>query len=190
MRQECYYSRLLKTMKIDNSLMKQLILGGARSGKSRYAQQQAIVSAKPVIYVATAYAGDNEMQARIQQHQQERPRDWQLIEEQTALADVLIQHDSVDHCILVDCLTLWLSNLLCHEDQGLYRVERDKLLQVVASLQGDVILVSNEVGQGIVPMGELNRRFVDEAGWLHQALAQSCERVVWIMAGLPQVLKG
>ncbi len=190
MRQECYYSRLLKTIKKDNSLMKQLILGGARSGKSRYAQQQAQASAKHVIYVATAYAGDNEMQARIQQHQRERPCDWQLIEEQTALADVLMQNDAADHCILVDCLTLWLSNLLCHEDHGLYAVERDKLLQVLANIKSDVILVSNEVGQGIVPMGELNRRFVDEAGWLHQALAQSCQRVVWIMAGLPQILKG
>lgn len=170
--------------------MKQLILGGARSGKSRYAQQQAEASDKSVLYVATAYGGDAEMQARIQQHQLERPTNWQLVEEQTALADVLLQHDGADRCILVDCLTLWLSNLLCHEDLSLYQAERDKLLHVLADVQSDVILVSNEVGQGIVPMGELNRRFVDEAGWLHQTLAQSCERVVWIMAGLPQVLKG
>lgn len=169
--------------------MKQLILGGARSGKSRYAQQQAEQSNRQIIYIATAHAGDEEMRERITQHQQQRPEHWSLVEEKIALADVLQQQDGEQRCLLVDCLTLWLSNLLCHDDAGLFQHEREKLLSVMPSLQADVILVSNEVGQGIVPLGELNRRFVDEAGRLHQALAQQCDHVVWIMAGLPQILK-
>ena len=169
--------------------MKQLILGGARSGKSNYAQQQAESGERQVVYIATAQGGDDEMRQRIALHQQQRPRHWILVEEQIALADVLQQQDAEQKCFLVDCLTLWLSNLLCHEDTSLFQHERNKLLEVMPALQSDVILVSNEVGQGIVPLGELNRRFVDEAGRLHQALAQQCDRVVWIMAGLPQVLK-
>ncbi|MDH5485084.1 MAG: bifunctional adenosylcobinamide kinase/adenosylcobinamide-phosphate guanylyltransferase [Gammaproteobacteria bacterium] len=170
--------------------MKQLILGGARSGKSQYAQQQAIDSGLQVVYVATAQAGDAEMRARIEQHKNNRPSDWQLVEEPIRLADVLQQQDGPGRCLLVDCLTLWLTNLLCHDDPSLYEYERDRLLTLLPGLQASVLLVSNEVGQGIVPLGELNRRFVDEAGWLHQALAAQSERVVWIMAGLPQVLKG
>jgi len=169
--------------------MKQLILGGARSGKSDYAQQQAELSNRKVIYIATAHGGDDEMRERIALHQQQRPNHWSLVEEQIALADVLQKQDEVQNCLLVDCLTLWLSNLLCHDDAALFQQERDKLLNVISSLQGDIILVSNEVGQGIVPMGELNRRFVDEAGRLHQSLARLCDRVVWIVAGLPQILK-
>ena len=169
--------------------MKQLILGGARSGKSHYAQQQAELSDRKVTYIATAHGGDDEMRERIKLHQQQRPDHWSLVEEQIALADVLQQQDNKQHCLLVDCLTLWLSNLLCHEDAELFQRERDKLLDLMPSLQSDVILVSNEVGQGIVPMGELNRRFVDEAGRLHQSLAQLCDRVIWVVAGLPQILK-
>lgn len=169
--------------------MKQLILGGARSGKSHYAQQQAELSDQKVIYIATAHGGDDEMRERIKLHQQQRPNHWSLVEEQISLANVMQQQDGEKHCLLVDCLTLWLSNLLCHDDAELFQHERDKLLAVIPALQCDVILVSNEVGQGIVPMGELNRRFVDEAGRLHQSLAQLFDRVVWVVAGLPQILK-
>lgn len=169
--------------------MKQLVLGGARSGKSNYAQQQAEQTNRHIVYVATARAGDDEMRERIKRHQQQRPQHWLLVEEQISLAQVLQQQDDKQACLLVDCLTLWLSNLLCHDDAELFQHERDKLLAVLPVLKADVILVSNEVGQGIVPMGELNRRFVDEAGRLHQDLAQVCDRVVWVMAGLPQILK-
>lgn len=169
--------------------MKQLILGGARSGKSNYAQQQAEQGDRNIVYIATARAGDDEMRERITLHQQQRPNHWLLVEEQIVLADVMQQQDSEQCCLLVDCLTLWLSNLLCHDDTELFQRERDKLLTVIPALQSDVILVSNEVGQGIVPMGELNRRFVDEAGRLHQSLAQLCDRVTWVVAGLPQILK-
>lgn len=170
--------------------MKHLILGGARSGKSKLAEQLAISSAKQVIYVATAHAGDDEMAQRILRHQQRRPDDWQLVEQQLYLADSLQQHDSKDHCLLVDCLTLWLSNLLGLEDESLFKRQRQKLLEVLPQLKSEVLLVSNEVGQGIVPMGELNRRFIDESGWLHQVVAEQCNKVSWVMAGLPMTLKG
>ncbi|MFW2373794.1 MAG: bifunctional adenosylcobinamide kinase/adenosylcobinamide-phosphate guanylyltransferase [Gammaproteobacteria bacterium] len=170
--------------------MKHLILGGARSGKSRLAEQQATASAKQVIYIATAHAGDEEMAQRIHRHQQQRPEDWLLVEQQLYLADSLLKHDSADHCLLVDCLTLWLCNLLCLNDEPLFKRQRQKFLEVLPQLQADVLLVSNEVGQGIVPEGELNRRFIDESGWLHQAVAEHCTKVSWVMAGLPMSLKG
>jgi len=179
----------LKTVKKEISLMKQFILGGARSGKSRHAEKRAEASQKQVIYIATAHAGDDEMRQRIEQHQQQRPQNWILVEEQVSLADVLKANDAPDRCLLVDCLTLWLSNLLCHEDESLYLQERENLLNILPNLKADLLLVSNEVGQGIVPMGELNRRFVDEAGWLHQDLAKSCDKVFWVMAGMATQLK-
>ena len=169
--------------------MKQLILGGARSGKSRYAERLALQSGRRVIYVATAEAGDEEMQARIAKHQQQRPGDWLLVEAPVELADALLQHDGPDVCLLVDCLTLWLSNLLGKEDEDFFYAQRQKLMASLARLQAELLLVSNEVGQGIVPLGELNRRFVDESGWLHQDLAAQCDHVSWIMAGLAQQLK-
>jgi len=170
--------------------MEHLILGGARSGKSRLAEQLATASDKQVIYIATAHAGDEEMAQRILRHQQQRPDDWLLVEEQLYLADSLLKHDSADHCLLVDCLTLWLSNLLCLKDESLFERQRQKFLEALPQLQSDVLLVSNEVGQGIVPMGDLNRRFIDESGWLHQAVAEHCNQVSWVMAGLPVSLKG
>ena len=169
--------------------MKHLILGGVRSGKSRYAEQQAGASGKAVVYFATAQARDAEMARRIAWHRRQRPAHWLLVEEPLALADALEKHASPEHCLLVDCLTLWLSNLLHAGEERLQR-ERQALLDCLPRLPGEVLLVTNEVGQGIVPMGELNRRFCDEAGRLHQALAARCERVTWMIAGLPQCVKG
>jgi len=169
--------------------MKQLILGGARSGKSSYAEKQAEAGQKQIVYIATAHAGDDEMRQRIEKHQQQRPQNWILVEEKISLASVLEANDAPDRCLLVDCLTLWLSNMLCHEDKNLYSREREYLLNILPNLKADLLLVSNEVGQGIVPMGELNRRFVDEAGWLHQDLAKSCDKVFWVMAGMATQLK-
>ena len=169
--------------------MKQLILGGARSGKSSYAQQLAVNTHKQVIYIATAFAGDEEMSKRIQIHQQTRPKTWKLNEEQIALADTLSNLANKDTCLLVDCLTLWLSNLLCDKDSQLFQSQRDSFLDVLPQLPGDIILVSNEVGQGIIPTGALSRRFVDEAGWLHQSLTPLCDRVFFVTAGLPLSLK-
>ena len=169
--------------------MRQLILGGARSGKSALAERIAVESAREVVYVATAQPGDGEMAARIAHHRERRPRQWSCIEEPLALADVLRDHGREGSCILVDCLTLWLSNLLAHDDATRFVRERDALLETLPALPGEILLVSNEVGLGVVPMGELTRRFVDEAGRLHQMLAQRCERVLFVAAGLPLTLK-
>jgi len=169
--------------------MLQLILGGARSGKSGHAQATAQASGKPVCIIATAEAGDEEMQQRIALHRQQRPSHWQLVEQPIRLAGALREQDRADACLLVDCLTLWLSNLLLAGDDCFER-ETEALFQLLPQLQAEVIFVSNEVGQGIIPLGELNRRFVDEAGRLHQRLAQLCERVDFMVAGLVNRLKG
>ncbi|MBC8648182.1 bifunctional adenosylcobinamide kinase/adenosylcobinamide-phosphate guanylyltransferase [Pseudomonas sp. MTM4] len=170
--------------------MLELILGGARSGKSRLAERLASESGLAVTYIATSQPLDGEMSERIAQHRARRPSNWVLVEEPLALAVVLREHAGADRCLLVDCLTLWLTNLLMLEDPSRLAEERDALLECLAELPGRVLLVSNETGLGVVPLGELSRRYVDEAGWLHQALAERCERVVFTVAGLPMVLKG
>ena len=165
---------------------RELILGGARSGKSTLAEQRAVSSALELVYVATATAGDGEMSQRIAHHQQRRGAQWTLVEEPVALAETLRQQQHPGTCIVVDCLTLWLSNCLhrqCWEQQ------KTQLLQVLPQLCGHIILVSNETGLGVVPMGELSRQFVDEAGFLHQQLSSVCEQVTLVVAGLPLALK-
>ncbi len=169
--------------------MKELILGGVRSGKSRLAEQHALATGLPVTYIATATADDDEMQARIAHHQAQRPDHWQLIEEPIALATAMQQAAKKDQCVLIDCLTLWLTNLLCVEDETRMQHEITALLKVLPALPGHIILVSNETGMGVVPLGELTRRYCDEAGRLHQALAHSCEKVILTVAGLPLHLK-
>lgn len=168
--------------------MKVFILGGARSGKSAFAQRQALESGLEVIYLATAHAGDDEMADRIARHRAERPAAWGLVEEPLALAEALRAHAAAGRCVLVDCLTLWLSNLLAAGDERAARESRD-LLGLLPALPGLVLLVSNEVGQGIVPVHPLARRFRDEAGRLHQAVARACDRAIFVVAGLPLVLK-
>lgn len=169
--------------------MKILILGGARSGKSRLAQTLAGDSGLQVCYVATAGAGDAEMHERIARHRQDRPAHWQTLETPLHLAAALRTQAAADRCLLVDCLTLWLSNLL-HEGEACLQQERDALLDVLPRLPGRIILVSNETGLGVVPLGALTRRYVDEAGGLHQRLAALCDRVLLSIAGLPLALKG
>lgn len=173
--------------------MIELVLGGARSGKSRYAEQQASASGLPVIYLATAEAGDAEMQARIAHHQHRRPAHWHTLEEPIQLAKAIQQQAGADVCLLIDCLTLWLNNVLFDKQGNLqhtvFEAEKTALLDTLRLCQGHVILVSNEVGSGVVAADAMTRRFVDEAGFLHQALAQVCDRVVLVTAGLPQPLK-
>ena len=167
-----------------------LILGGARSGKSRYAERLAINSGLEKVYIATACVQDEEIKARIEQHTQARlSANWKTIEEPLALAETLKQQASSKRVILVDCLTMWLMNLLMLEDDERLRHEVNSLLNTLANLPGRIIFVSNEVGLGIIPMGELTRRYVDEAGYLHQQLAQKMDKVQLIVAGLPLVLK-
>lgn len=170
--------------------MHQLILGGARSGKSRLAERLAGDTGLPVIYIATSQPLDGEMNARVALHRQRRPAHWGLIEEPVELARVLRENAAPERCLLVDCLTLWLTNLLMLEDPERPAFEREQLLDCLAALPGEIIFVSNETGLGVVPLGELTRRYVDEAGWLHQALAERCQRVVLTVAGLPLTLKG
>jgi len=171
--------------------VKELILGGVRSGKSRLAEQQARSSGMEVVYIATALAGDDpELQERVRQHRASRPAAWQVVEEPLLLGAALAAHAAAGRCLLVDCLTLWLTNLLCAGDASLLARERERFLQALPGLPGRLILVSNETGLGVVPLGQLSRRFVDEAGCLHQQLARSCDRVILTVAGLPHLLKG
>src|SRR5690606_19942229 len=170
--------------------MRELSLGGARSGKSRLAEKLASESALAVTYIATSQALDGEMSTRIAHHRERRPASWGLIEEPLTLARVLRKNAASERCLLVDCLTLWLTNLLMLEDEARLAAERDALLATLQELPGRIILVSNETGLGVVPLGELSRRYVDEAGWLHQRLAAQCRRVIFTVAGLPIVLKG
>lgn len=165
-----------------------LILGGARSGKSRFAQSHAEASGLPVTVIATAQALDAEMAVRIARHQAERTAGWGTIEEPLHLAAALQQVAGTGCCVLVDCLTLWLMNLL-EAGEAVFAAERAALLATLPTLPGEILFVSNEVGLGVIPLGELSRRFVDEAGWLNQAIAQLADNVTFIAAGLPLALK-
>ena len=177
----------------------ELILGGARSGKSREAERRAVETGLAVTVIATAEALDEEMAARIRRHQADRPAGWRTVEAPLALADTLRREAAAERCLIVDCLTLWLSNLLVDahtlpasataEDLPRFRHERDALLAALPTLPGRIVLVANEVGLGLVPETPLGRLFRDEAGRLNQMVASACRRVVFVAAGLPLVLK-
>ncbi|MFC3681279.1 bifunctional adenosylcobinamide kinase/adenosylcobinamide-phosphate guanylyltransferase [Bacterioplanoides pacificum] len=169
----------------------ELVLGGARSGKSRYAEQQLLALSQPVVYLATAHAGDGEMKQRIIHHQARRPASWSTREEPLQLAECLadIQQQQPQAAILVDCLTLWLTNCLLQDDGAVWPQQKNALLQQLEQIQQPLLLVSNEVGQGVVPMGQLSRQFVDESGWLHQDIAALAGQVTQVCAGLPLALK-
>ena len=178
-----------------------LFLGGARSGKSAHAEMLAAQSAREVVYIATGRAGDSEMAQRIEHHRRTRPRHWQTVEEPLQLAGAIKRYAHPDRVVLVDCLTLWLTNLIfppgCdYPEVGLielpqqFAVQRAALLEALRHPAGAVILVTNEVGMGITPLGAVSRCFVDEAGRLNQAVAAVCDRVVLVAAGLPLVMKG
>ncbi len=178
-----------------------VLLGGARSGKSAYAEALATASGQEVVYLATARASDAEMRARVDHHRQRRPAHWHTVEEPQALGAALREWSAPGRLVLVDCLTLWLSNLMFDDAADYPEVgkltlpprfeqQRSAFLQALAEVKGDVILVSNEVGMGIVPLGAVSRRFADEAGRLNQAVARQCEQAVMLVAGLPLTLKG
>jgi adenosylcobinamide kinase/adenosylcobinamide-phosphate guanylyltransferase len=165
-----------------------LVLGGARSGKSAYAERLVAESGLERVYVATAEPGDAEMMERIAQHRSRRGDDWRTVEAPTQLEDVLEAEAGEGRAILVDCLTLWLSNLML---AGLEAEARSQSLSLLMSrLPGLLVLVSNEVGLGVVPDTPLGRRFRDAQGRLNQAVARAADRVVFMAAGLPLVLKG
>ncbi|MGV0975766.1 MAG: bifunctional adenosylcobinamide kinase/adenosylcobinamide-phosphate guanylyltransferase [Azonexus sp.] len=181
--------------------MKELIIGGARSGKSALAENHATATSLKVIYVATGQAGDSEMAARIAHHRARRPADWHCVEEPIQLADTLRELATPETCILVDCLTLWISNLFfagqaatqaeagTPVDCPLLRTQTDTLIATLPHLSGRIILVSNEVGWGIVPMHPVSRLFADEQGRLNQRVAAACDQVTLVAAGLPLTLK-
>ena len=179
-----------------------LVFGGARSGKSFLAERLARESGKEVVYLATSRAGDAEMAVRIAHHRERRPPEWQTVEEATALAATLRRLCAPERIVLVDCLTLWLSNLMFSSQRDypevgaialppLFAWERaDLLAWLDEPAPGEVVFVSNEVGMGIVPVGAVSRTFVDEAGRLNQEVAARCDRVLFVAAGLPLALKG
>ncbi len=179
----------------------ELILGGARSGKSRLAEARALAQGGPVTVIATAEAGDGEMAARIARHRADRPAHWDTIEAPTALAETLTQAACANGCVIVDCLTLWLSNLLTNAADTLnaphdvntrspWQTEQSALIACLPTLPGQIVLVANEVGLGLVPESALGRLFRDEAGRLNQAVAAACDHVTLVAAGLPLTLKG
>ena len=163
-----------------------LVLGGARSGKSRHAEGLITALPPPWTYVATAEAGDEEMAARIKSHRERRGAQWRTIEAPRELAKALSACG--DRPVLVDCLTLWLSNLMLAEAN--VEEEIAQLEETLAATKGPLVLVANEVGSGIVPSYPLGRRFRDMQGILNQRMAARAERVILMVAGLPLALKG
>ncbi len=164
-----------------------LVLGGARSGKSRFAERLVENSGLAPVYLATAEALDDEMARRIAAHRARRGPAWRTVEEPLDLAGALQRECAPDRAVLVECLTLWLSNLMALEHP--IETETAKLLALLPRLDGPVVLVSNEVGQGVVPDNALARAFIEHAGRLHQGIAEAADAVFLITAGLAQRLK-
>lgn len=181
--------------------MIELVIGGARSGKSAYAERQAADAGRRVTYIATAEARDAEMERRIAHHRARRPAQWASVEAPLHLAAALRAHAAPHACLLVDCLTLWLSNLFfagaaarqAEADEAidcpLLAGETQALFDALPTLPGRILLVSNEVGWGVVPMHPVSRLFADAQGRLNQRVAALADRVTLVAAGLPLVLK-
>jgi adenosylcobinamide kinase / adenosylcobinamide-phosphate guanylyltransferase len=171
------------------------VIGGMRSGKSRHAQTLAARDQR-VVVIATALAADDEMRARIERHRADRPAHWRVVEVPptvNGLAEAIQAHAATDVCLLIDCLTVWLSQLICPPD-GIEPVDAaaaiTSALQALRAAPGRVIVVSNEIGLGVVPMHAATRRVVDALGRLHQDIAACATRVTWMVAGLPVAIKG
>jgi adenosylcobinamide kinase / adenosylcobinamide-phosphate guanylyltransferase len=164
-----------------------LILGGVRSGKSRYAQQLASDIGNRVLFLATAEAGDDEMKRRIARHKSSRPESWRTIEEQMDIAGALRKNDARADAVIIDCVTVWLSNLLMHNEKLSEKemtAEIDRLIDTYEQLDATYIIVSGEVGMGIVPEHPLGRVFRDYLGLANQRLAGKADRVVLMVAGI------
>jgi adenosylcobinamide kinase/adenosylcobinamide-phosphate guanylyltransferase len=164
-----------------------LALGGQRSGKSAWAERRVLATGLRPVYVATAEAWDDEMRARIAAHRDRRGAAWETVEAPLELAAAVAARSTPGHAVLVDCLTLWLTNLLTADRE--LDAAFAALDATLAGRRGPVVLVSNEVGAGVVPVNALARRFVDAAGRLHQRLAAGATEVVLVTAGLVQTLK-
>jgi adenosylcobinamide kinase / adenosylcobinamide-phosphate guanylyltransferase len=166
-----------------------LVTGGARSGKSTYAEQRAGELGSRRLYLATAEAKDEEMALRIAEHQKRRGSQWLTIEEPIELADVLLARRNQIDCAVVDCLTLWLSNLLIQSDENYLEEKVETLVEILPRLDFHVVLVTNEVGWGIVPDNPLARQFRDLAGRVNQRIAAIATEVILTVAGIPMVVK-
>jgi adenosylcobinamide kinase / adenosylcobinamide-phosphate guanylyltransferase len=165
-----------------------LVLGGAASGKSAFAEQLVLGLSERPVYIATAQAFDTEMTAKIVVHRERRGTGWTTVEEALDLAGAIAGADAADAVLLVDCLTLWLSNLMAAERD--IEAETSRLIQSMQDMQGRLVLVANELGLGIVPENAMARVFRNHHGTINQAVAAAAERVVFVAAGLPLSLKG
>ncbi len=165
-----------------------LVLGGARSGKSRHAEGLVAAMPAPWLYIATAEGLDDEMRQRIAEHRRRRGSDWETLDAPIALPEAVAGHSSGHGAVLIDCLTLWLSNIMLSGRDA--KAERGRLLQALRGADKPVVAVSNEVGLGVVPDNALARRFRDEQGRLNAEVAALADHVVLMAAGLPLVLKG
>ena len=166
-----------------------LITGGARSGKSRCAEQRAAEMGARPVYVATAEAKDEEMAQRIAEHRKRRGDRWRTIEEPLELADALLAQRGTTDCVLVDCLTLWISNLLIRHDEKYAWEKVEELIEQLPLLNFHLVFVTNEVGWGIVPDNLLARQFRDLAGWTNQRMAAAANEVILMVAGIPIIAK-
>ena len=164
-----------------------LVLGGARSGKSRFAESLARDSGEQPVYVATAELMDDEMRRRIELHRARRGKAWRTIEAPIELAQAITRHSAPRSCLLVECLTVWLGNLVHHRRD--MAAATQALLDSLVEASGPVVVVANEVGLGIVPDNALAREFRDRAGRLNQAVARTAESVYFVTAGIPMVIK-
>lgn len=169
-----------------------LILGGARSGKTGFALKRGDKLGGTKVYIATAEGLDEEMQYRIQKHQIERPKDWQTIEEPLNISDALLSLDVKADVIVIDCLTLWLSNLLLKMKGDEKRIvdQMNRLVETITRIKPSILAISNEVGLGIVPENRISRLFRDYLGDLHQQLAEIALDVTLMVAGIPMIIKG
>ena len=167
-----------------------LVLGGVRSGKSHYAQELA-TRGNRVAFIATAEALDDDMRQRIARHRQERPASWTTFESPVDIEDVLLECGDKFDTILVDCLTVWTSNVMHREAGDTDRIlaRADRLAQVLGKIRSSVILVTNEVGSGIVPDNELGRAYRDMLGFVNQRVAAAADEVILLVAGCPLVIK-
>jgi adenosylcobinamide kinase / adenosylcobinamide-phosphate guanylyltransferase len=166
-----------------------LITGGARSGKSQYAERRAVEMGDRPLYVATAEANDEEMAQRIAEHRKRRGTPWRTIEEPLQLAESLLAERGTTDCALVDCLTLWMSNLLIRHDDRYAREKVEELIDKLPELNFHLVFVTNEVGWGVVPDNPLARKFRDLAGWTNQRMAQAANEVILMVAGVPMIAK-